>query len=246
MTDSPNSRRLSPALDALEADFLARLALVRRNVSERVSPIESALERYRRALEEEGARKLSLNHSLARVTDLKLPSERAAELLLAAVKEALPEVDSSLLQKVQVNTPTTDKLIPRAVEQSGSTPEHGRNLTLEELFPYLLEACNNGKIVLVGAFAGRKKALPGVLDSAAEWIDTAQDGRSAVGNLSSRIKHGRVCALVICDRVITHKVTEPLLAAARTCGVPVGFAGQGGNAKLAEALKTIEGQLAEA
>ena len=97
MTDSADSPRPSPALDALEADFLARLSLVRRTVKERTSPIELALERYRRALEEEGARKLSLNHSLARVSDLKLASDRAAELLFSAVKEILPGVDTSLL-----------------------------------------------------------------------------------------------------------------------------------------------------
>jgi hypothetical protein len=42
---------------------------------------------------------------------------------------------------------------------------------------------------------------------------------------------------------MSHKHTEPVLAAARAAGVPVGFAGQGGNAGIARALRSIEDQL---
>ena len=108
MTERTDSSRPSPALDALEADFLARLALARRKVSERIHPIESALERYRRSLEEEEARKLSMNHSLVRSTDLKLESGRALELLLKAVQELAPEVS---LAKTE-DAPAVENLEP--------------------------------------------------------------------------------------------------------------------------------------
>jgi len=42
------------------------------------------------------------------------------------------------------------------------------------------------------------------------------------------------------DRVVSHKHTEPVVAAAREARVPVAFAGQGGRASLARAVAQIE------
>jgi hypothetical protein len=62
----------------------------------------------------------------------------------------------------------------------------------------------------------------------------------AVGNLPQRIRQGRVSGVVILDRIVSHKHTEPVVAAAREARVPVAFAGQGGKASLARALAQLE------
>jgi hypothetical protein len=96
--------------------------------------------------------------------------------------------------------------------------------------------------VIIGALSGREKsgALPAEAAVDAEWIDTERDGVHAVGNLPQRIRQGRVSGVVILDRVVSHKHTEPVVAAAREARVPVAFAGQGGKASLARALAQLE------
>jgi hypothetical protein len=51
--------------------------------------------------------------------------------------------------------------------------------------------------------------------------------------------------LIILDRAVKHKHSEPALAAARDAKVPTAFAGQGGRASLERALTQLEGMLAE-
>jgi hypothetical protein len=96
--------------------------------------------------------------------------------------------------------------------------------------------------VIIGALAGREKsgALPAEIAADTEWIDTERDGVHAVGNLPQRIRQGRVSGVVILDRIVSHKHTEPVVAAAREARVPVAFAGQGGKASLARALAQLE------
>ena len=96
--------------------------------------------------------------------------------------------------------------------------------------------------MIIGALAGREKAgsLPDELGMEAEWIDTERDGVHAVGNLPQRIRQGRVGGVVILDRIVSHKHTDPVVSAAREARVPVAFAGQGGKASLARALAQIE------
>ena len=96
--------------------------------------------------------------------------------------------------------------------------------------------------MIIGALSGREKsgALPAEFAAEAEWIDTERDGVHAVGNLPQRIRQGRVIGVVILDRIVSHKHTEPVVAAAREARVPVAFAGQGGKASLARALAQLE------
>jgi hypothetical protein len=96
--------------------------------------------------------------------------------------------------------------------------------------------------VIIGALSGREKSstLPAELAGNAEWIDTERDGVHAVGNLPQRIRQGRVSGVVILDRVVSHKHTEPVVAAAREAHVPVAFAGQGGKASLLRAIAQID------
>jgi hypothetical protein len=49
-----------------------------------------------------------------------------------------------------------------------------------------------------------------------------------------------VAGVVILDRVVSHKHTDPVVAAAREAHVPIAFAGQGGKASLARAVAQIE------
>jgi hypothetical protein len=105
-------------------------------------------------------------------------------------------------------------------------------------------ACRTQKLVIVGALSGRKKSLPAPLEGATEWLDTSGATRRTVG-VPQRIKSGAIFALIICDQSVAHQHTEPLLAAARAKGIPVGFAGKGGAGAIARALEAIEEQLTD-
>src|SRR6478735_3623323 len=61
--------------------------------------------------------------------------------------------------------------------------------------------------------------------------------RDAAAKTSARTHSGK---LVIIDRIVSHKHTEPVVAAARDARVPVAFAGQGGKVSLARALAQLE------
>ena len=192
----------------------------RSEVAERIATLEGALRGYERALEFEIAESFASEHQL------KQPArqERAAE---AALK----------LSRAVANLP---ELVPRAKAQK-ATPEpepeserEGSKAPRARPHP--------GKLVIIGALAGREKSgsLPPELAADAEWIDTERDGVHAVGNLPQRIRQGRVSGVVILDRIVSHKHTEPVVAAAREARVPVAFAGQGGKASLARALTQLE------
>jgi len=209
------------AFDDLLDSVRAALNAKRSEAAERIAALESALRGYERALEFEIAESFAAEHGL------KQPArqERAAEaaLKLARAVASLPELvaraaarDSAALEP----EPAAERE-PRAAPQSRGPA---------------------GKLVIIGALSGREKsgALPPELASDAEWIDTERDGVHAVGNLPQRIRQGRVSGVVILDRVVSHKHTEPVVAAAREARVPVTFAGQGGKASLARALLQLE------
>lgn len=123
-----------------------------------------------------------------------------------------------------------------SAKQSEREPEKAPEVTAPKARPA------GGKLVIIGALSGREKSgsLPAELDADVEWIDTERDGVHAVGNLPQRIRQGRVSGVVILDRIVSHKHTEPVVAAAREARVPVAFAGQGGKAQMARALAQIE------
>jgi hypothetical protein len=114
-------------------------------------------------------------------------------------------------------------------------------------YPRLSQRVARGKIVVIGALSGRDRgpALPAELVDHVEWVDTERDGAHAVGNLPQRLRQGRVAAVVILDRAVQHRHTEPVLAAARDAGTPFAFAGQGGKASLLRALEQLEAVLAQ-
>jgi DNA-binding LacI/PurR family transcriptional regulator len=71
-------------------------------------------------------------------------------------------------------------------------------------------------------------------------VDTEREGAHAVGNLPQRVRQRRVAGIIILDRAVKHRHTEPVMAAAREAGIPIAFAGQGGHASLARAFAQLE------
>ena len=208
------------AFDDVVESVRAALNAKRSDVAERIATLEGALRGYERALEFEIAESFATEHQL------KQPArhERAvdAALKLSRAVANLPELATRAQAKGSPSEPE-----PASEPAVASTP---RARTAA------------GKLVIIGALAGREKsgALPAEVAADAEWIDTERDGVHAVGNLPQRIRQGRVSGVVILDRIVSHKHTEPVVAAAREARVPVAFAGQGGKASLARALTQLE------
>jgi hypothetical protein len=111
-------------------------------------------------------------------------------------------------------------------------------------WPRLRAVLVSQKLVVIGALSrDRSESAPEGLGEHIEWIDTERDGVHALGNLPQRIRQGRVAGVIILDRAVKHKHSEPAVAAARDAHVPVAFAGQGGRASLDRALTQIESML---
>jgi len=232
--DSKPGSPLDDLLSKMEND----LRLRRRDIDNHLVPIEIALAAYRRALEAQAATEYAASHHLPR-PDLAALSPRVAAFNLMGTVEALREMPRS-----QVERPETPASAPAdaghaAVETGGE--EQPKSLV--DALPKLARACDTRKLVIIGALSGRRRPLPEPLQGATEWLDTGEGGAHALGNLTTRIRQNRVFAVIICDAAISHQHSEPVLAAARTAHVAVGFAGKGGGAALARALKSIEEQL---
>jgi hypothetical protein len=214
------------AFDDVLESVRAALNAKRGEAAGRVAALEAAVRGYGRALELEIAEAFAAEHGL------KLPArgERALDAArkLAKVVAGLPELAGapSLPKPVTLREP---EAAPEAAPAAAppAAPERARP--------------TGGKLVIIGALSGREKSgsLPLELDADVEWIDTERDGVHAVGNLPQRIRQGRVGGVVILDRIVSHKHTEPVVAAAREARVPVAFAGQGGKAQMARALAQI-------
>jgi len=218
----------SPFDDVVEA-VRAALNAKRADLSQRSATIETALRAYERAVELEIAEAFANEHGL------KQPAarERAADaaLNLARAVAALPELAERGAAKAARAAPEPE---PEVAAAAAAESRRKAN-------PY------SGKLVIIGALSGREKAsaLPPELSKEIEWIDTERDGVHAIGNLPQRIKQGRVSGVVILDRVVSHKHTEPAVAAAREARVPVVFAGQGGRASLLRAFAQVDEMIRE-
>ncbi|HWZ91373.1 MAG TPA: hypothetical protein VNW92_21070 [Polyangiaceae bacterium] len=213
---------LSPFDDVVEA-VRAALNAKRADLSQRSAAIEAALRAYERAVEFEIAESFASEHQLKH----PLVRQRAAEAAsnLARAVASLPELLSAVAGESE-----------RDAVQSEPKPA-----PTPPAIPSVRPSGLRGKLVIIGAISGREKAsaLPAELAADAEWIDTERDGVHAVGNLPQRIKQGRVSGIVILDRIVSHKHTEPVVAAAREARVPIAFAGQGGRASLLRAIAQL-------
>jgi len=219
-------------VEAVRAALHAR----RSAVSERLGRIRELVVAYERALELEIAQRFAAEHGLKQprsgpsATDAAKALERAVSSLPELSVEPAPPSASAT-----ASSQATPKPPPRA-DQSEAEPAPTSRLA---------ELLTTRKLVVLGALSGRDRAgsLPAELAPRADIVDTEREGVSAIGNLPKRIRQGRVAAVIILDRVIQHKHSEPVIAAARDSGVPVGFAGQGGRASLLRALAQIEEML---
>lgn len=222
-------------LDDLEQQIAADLSLIRRDVGSRVQSIRTALERYERAVQEQAVREYCLQHSLRRPKGTDISPESAARLLVQSVGE-LPEV--------RLPTPVTPEVQaePEAAPAK-APPQDGVSAQFRAKFPALCLASESKRLLIFGAFSGRVKSLPGPLGAVSDWVDTARDGNLETSNASRRIKNGTVLGVIICDQAISHQHSEPAVAAARAAGIPVAYAGKGGNASLARAIEALEEQL---
>ena len=209
------------AFDDVVESVRAALNAKRAEVAERIAIVEGALRGYERALEFEIAESFASEHGLKQPARQERAGEAAQKLARAVAN--LPEL-AQPRDKPAKSEPTPP---PAPERESSATPK---------------ARAHPGKLVIIGALAGREKsaALPAEVAADAEWIDTERDGVHAVGNLPQRIRQGRVSGVVILDRIVSHKHTEPVVAAAREARVPVAFAGQGGKASLARALAQLE------
>ena len=238
----------SPIDDLLES-LRAALAARRRDSTARIERVEAALGAYRRAVEQQIATEFAAEHRL------KLPAQtgsslaRAAEELHDAVLQ-LPDV-ARLLAGTAVAPELAEQaqggsLAPPAAKGAGVGKNSGAAEPLAAGWPRLRAALASQKLVVIGALSrDRSEAAPAGIGEQIEWIDTERDGVHALGNLPQRIRQGRVAGVIILDRAVKHKHSEPALAAARDAKVPTAFAGQGGRASLERALTQLEGMLAE-
>lgn len=246
MSDSP--------VDQLLDQLRATLHAGRADVLRRVEQLEQALVAYRNCAEQRVALDFATAHGLRRPAPAALTPRQAAERLLSLVR-SLPEL---------ADEPAAAEAGPQSVGSSRAAPDSGRAAASEAsrgtdtevsgpstLPPVatplraLTAHCLGRKLVVIGALAGRTKErlLPPLLEERTEWVDTERDGIHAIGNLPQRIRQNRVGAVVILDRAVQHKHTEPVLAAARETNTPVAFAGKGGRASLLRAVEQLDQRL---
>ncbi len=242
----------SPIDDLLES-LRAALAARRRDGTASIERVEAALGSYRRAVESQIATEFAAEHRLKAPQKVGISVARAAEELRLAVLE-LPELAKLLLPSAgvldvsgavadaELNGPMTLKAPPAS---RGKT-SNSESPTLAPSWPRLRSVLVSQKLVVIGALSrDRSESAPEGIAEHIEWIDTERDGVHALGNLPQRIRQGRVAGVIILDRAVKHKHSEPALAAARDAHVPTAFAGQGGRASLERALTQLEGMLAE-
>jgi hypothetical protein len=234
-------------IDELLEGLRAALAARRRDGAVRIDRVEAALGSYRRAVEQQLATEFAAEHRLKAPAKVGVSVARAAEELRDAVL-GLPDVARLL-------SPATVGLVDvSGVESNGPTtlraPPSARSAAVVPIveapsgWPRLRAALVSQKLVVIGALSrDRSESAPAGLAEHIEWIDTERDGVHALGNLPQRIRQGRVAGVIILDRAVKHKHSEPALAAARDAKVPTAFAGQGGRASLERALTTLEGML---
>ncbi len=237
-------------VESLLGELQSALAAKQRDALAGVRNVRLALANYERALEERLVAQFARDHALRAPSAAGPSVEVAADRLCRAVL-ALPEVASVAPANAASAAAPSSHAFPKANEPLGPTGEPTPASARPEAeggtssLPWLENLSIERKLVIVGALAGRQKlgALPESLEGRTEWVDTESDGAHAIGNLPQRIRQGRVAAVVILDRAVQHKHTEPLVAAARAHGVPVGFAGKGGILSIRRALERIDEQL---
>jgi hypothetical protein len=224
---------IEQVLSAIRAALHARAT----EHAERIRRIEAALRVYEASVEMELAREFAREHGFKQPARAAVPPDKAAELLEAAIR-SLPE-----FTRLKDESPAPPAVAPP--KAAPSRPTSSEPVRVAPRYPRLSSAAQAGRIVIIGALTGRDRTegIATELAKHVEWIDTAREGSGAVGNLPQRIRQGRVAAVIILERAVQHRHTEPVMAAARDAGVPAAFAGKGGSGALARALEQLEHNL---
>jgi hypothetical protein len=240
----------SPIDDLIES-LRTALAARRRDGAGRIERVAAALGSYRRATEQQIAAEFAAEHRLKAPTQAGISVARAAEELRDAVLQ-LPEVarlfsvakDVVDTSNARVDAERSSALIPKAPPAGPGKAASNESPALAPGWPRLRSVLTSQRLVVIGALSrDRSESAPEGMAEHIEWIDTERDGVHALGNLPQRIRQGRVAGVIILDRAVKHKHSEPAVAAARDAHVPVAFAGQGGRASLERALTQIESML---
>ncbi|HVY30080.1 MAG TPA: hypothetical protein VHB79_26165 [Polyangiaceae bacterium] len=232
-------------IDELLEGLRAALAARRRDGAARIDRVEAALGSYRRAVEQQVAVEFAAEHKLKVPAKVGPTVARAAEELRDAILD-LPDLGRLLTRSVpEVDMDGVDGSGPMTLKAPLSKrPPLGDLAPPPTGWPKLREALTVQKLVVIGALSrDRSESVPDGFGEHVEWIDTERDGVHALGNLPQRIRQGRVAGVIILDRAVKHKHSEPALAAARDAHVPTAFAGQGGRVSLERALTQIETML---
>jgi hypothetical protein len=229
----PKDATLSP-LTQIEAHVTSALRAKELAALEPLRNVERALVEYRHALEAHVAMEFAREHQFKQPAPSSRTPREAAELLLRAVN-ALAELRSADKVHELIAEPTLE----RASAAQKPQPEVPASLAS------LGHALASGPIVIVGGLArtDRLARIPEAVRNAIEWVDTARSGAHAIGNLAQRIRQKRVAGLVIIDGQVSHKHTDPLLAAAREVNLPAAYAGKGGQNALMRAIASLEHML---
>jgi hypothetical protein len=228
------------ALDELLKKIESDLHLFRRDLKGVLTPLREALETYERSVEEEAIVGYCRDHSLKPPVLSGVSRANAAERVrkafqtVADFREVMPLAPPALTQPL----PKTPEVLAKPADMSEV------DQAFRAKFGNLTRSVSQGKLLVFGAFAGRTKSLPEPLNAVTEWIDTAQEGNRLVSNAVKRMRLGSIFAVIICDQAIQHQHAEPVVAEARAQGIPVGYAGKGGNGALARALEVLETALA--
>jgi hypothetical protein len=236
----------SPIDDLLER-LRAALAARRRDGTAGIERVEAALASYRRALEQQIATEFAAEHRLKAPPKVGVSVARAAEELRDSLL-GLPELAQLLSDPPRrleaSDTATSGSTTLKAPPPAKTKAAASDRPTLAPGWPRLRSVLTSQKLVVIGALSrDRSESAPEGIAEHIEWIDTERDGVHALGNLPQRIRQGRVAGVIILDRAVKHKHSEPALAAARDAKVPTAFAGQGGRASLERALTQIESML---
>ncbi len=106
-----------------------------------------------------------------------------------------------------------------------------------------------GQRALVIAGGLRKEAKLRVIQERfgvpVEWHEIDSDSQRAVDAIVSRIRSGRVGAVILLTGLMAHKVREKIVQACSQCNVPFTSADTGGTGAIEQAFHDLERRLAQ-
>jgi hypothetical protein len=154
---------------------------------------------------------------------------------------SVPDRPSGLTHRISI--PAQVEVAAIADEASVHVEDEQGEIDAPLELPRLQAAAVDAEVVMVGGLVKREKldrvrARTGI---EVEWIGLAA-GKSAaaVTALAKRIRAGRLAALVLLNGLMSHKESEPLVAAAREVGLPVAYADKAGKGSLVKAFVELE------